>query len=220
MLIGETFAVVATKQIPPPLMDHVVIGLFAVALAYGTAFTVFLEEILHGLIATIRLIEGEAAAGARAAAIIAEREAGGVGTGLMRLFRARPRPALAPHTSPHAFVAPEPEVTPAAGTPELGLTQTDADMEAADHFLTTAPRSRVSARPVRADQLPRIGWTFDQMGAGTPAAASAPPAEARPAIADPATATQSREPVLPPLPVRTPAKQQEMLTPAALAEPA
>src|SRR5262249_6046755 len=83
----------------------------------------------------------------RAAAIIAEREAGEVGTGLMRLFGARPRPALAAHTSPQAFVAPEPEVSAVADTPELGLTQTEADIEATDHFLTTAPRSRVNARP-------------------------------------------------------------------------
>src|SRR5262249_37900251 len=163
MLIGETFAVVATKQIPPPLMDHVVIGLFAVALAYGTAFTVFVEEILHGLIATIRLIEGEAAAGARAAAIIAEREAGEVGTGLMRLFGARSKPVGVRQTPPQAFGAPE--VTVVAGGPRAALTaatQTQADIDATDHFLTTAPRTRVDARPVRADQLPRIGWTADQ----------------------------------------------------------
>src|SRR5262245_61406164 len=128
VLIGETIAVAATKEIPPPLMAHVVIGLFAVALAYGTAFTVFLEEIIHGLIATIRLLEGEVAAGARAAAIIAEREAGEVGTGLMRLFGAHPKPAIASQTPPQAFVAPE--VNEVASVPTSGITQTEADIQA------------------------------------------------------------------------------------------
>src|SRR5262249_50706679 len=159
VLIGETFAVVATKQIPPPLMAHVVVGLFAVGLAYGTAFTIFIEEIIHGIIATIRLIEGEAAAGARAAAIIAEREAGQVGTGLMRLLGARPKPSVGARRPPQAYVAPE--VMAVAGAQALGVTQTEADIEATESFLTTTPRRRGNARPGRADQLPRIGWTAD-----------------------------------------------------------
>jgi hypothetical protein len=202
-LIGETAAVVLTGRIPPPLLAHVVVLLFAAALAYCTAFTVLLDEIIHGILNTIRMLEGDVTAGARAAAIIAEREAGEAGSGLMRLFgKKAPKPsAAAAAETAGAFVAPE-----VAEARALELAQTQADVEATEQFITTGPRPRVDARPVRADQLPRIGWTAEQeaqIAAAVEAPAAAAPA---PLVAqeDSTLARSSVQSLLPPIPVRTP----------------
>ncbi len=153
VLIGEIGAVIITGLVPPPLMAHLVVLIFAAVLAYSTALTVFLEEILHGLVNTIRMIEGDAAAGARAAAVIAEREAGEAGSGLMRLFGRRSPPQPPAETTARAFVAPTVD-----SMRSIEIQQSEADFDATEAFVTTSPRPRVDARPVRADQLPRIGW--------------------------------------------------------------
>ncbi len=153
VLIGETGAVVITGSIPPPLMAHIVVLIFASVLAYCTALTVFVEEILHGLLNTIRMVEGDAAAGARAAAVIAEREAGEAGSGIMRLFGKRQPPPPQADATARAFVAPS--IDPMR---TIEAQQSAADFDATEAFITTSPRPRVDARPVRADQLPRIGW--------------------------------------------------------------
>jgi len=153
VLIGEIGAVIITGLVPPPLMAHLVVLIFASVLAYSTALTVFFEEILHGLVNTIRMVEGEATAGARAAAVIAEREAGEAGSGLMRLFGRRSPPQPPAETTARAFVAPTVD-----SMRSIEIQQSEADFDATEAFVTTSPRPRVDARPVRADQLPRIGW--------------------------------------------------------------
>jgi hypothetical protein len=153
VLIGEIGAVIITGLVPPPLMAHLVVLVFAAVLAYSTALTVFFEEILHGLVNTIRMVEGDLAAGARAAAVIAEREAGEAGSGLMRFFGKRPLPQPPAETTARAFVAPTVD-----SMRSIEIQQSEADFDATEAFVTTAPRPRVDARPVRADQLPRIGW--------------------------------------------------------------
>ncbi len=65
-----------THQIPAPIPAHIVAVLFALGLAYGAALTTLLAEIILGASETIRLLEGEADAGARAAAVIGERAEG------------------------------------------------------------------------------------------------------------------------------------------------
>src|SRR5207302_1079500 len=41
--------------------------------------------------------------------------------------------------------------------------ETLAEIAATEEFINTAPRPKVNARPVRADQLPRIEWTYEQV---------------------------------------------------------
>ena len=48
--------------------------IFAVVIAYGVTLTVVIDEIIVGIIDTLRLILGEAEAGARAFEALAERE--------------------------------------------------------------------------------------------------------------------------------------------------
>lgn len=225
LLVGEMAAVVATSRIPPPLMAQVVIAIFAVILAYAASMTVFLEELLHGIIATIRLIEGDVAAGARTAAVIAEREAGEVGTGLMRLFGAQQKPN--PATTKAATAAPQSLSAAVATATRGGATgETEDAIAATEEFAITAPRPRVDARPVRADQLPRIGWAAEATEAGSGAAlAATAPAAPSPPLPEARSSVQASP--LPPLPVRTssqplppPAPQEDMPPPASAAAPA
>lgn len=213
LLVGEMAAVVASGRIPPPLMAQVVIAIFAVVIAYAASMTVFLEEVVQGIIATIRLIEGDVTAGARAMAVIAEREAGDVGTGLMRLFGAKPAPAAA---------APTPVAT-GAMTSGGTLGETEDAIAATEDFVTTAPRPRVDARPVRADQLPRIGWAAEADQASSAAAATAVSAPIPPL---PEARSSVQSPPLPSLPVRTPSQSlplpdaQQDTPPPTVAAPA
>lgn len=199
LLVGETAAVVASGRIPPPLLSQVVIAIFAVVIAYAASMTVFLEELLHGIIATIRLVEGDVTAGARAAAVIAEREAGEVGSGLMRLFGAKPKPATV------AVAAAAVGSLGALASWRVGApSETDEAIEATDTFVTTAPRPRVDARPVRADQLPRIGWAADAAEATTdPSGGASGQDVAMPPLPAARNSSVQSSP-LPPLPVRTP----------------
>jgi hypothetical protein len=212
VLIGEAGAVAITGRIPPPLLAHVIVLLFAAALAYCTAFTVLLDEIIHGILNTIRMLEGDVTAGARAAAVIAEREAGEAGTGLMRIFgKKAPKPPAAETAG--AFVAPA-----AAEARALEVAQTQADVEATEQFITTGPRPRVDARPVRADQLPRIGWTAEQEAQIAAAVAAPAAAATAPLVAqeEPVGSSSSGQALLlPPIPVRTPSAAPAAPEPAS-----
>src|SRR5579859_2223698 len=90
-LLAEAAGCLVSHSFPPPLLTHAVALLFAFAVAWGAAVTMFIEELLTGLLDTTHFLEGHVEAGARAAAIIAEREAGEAGRGLSRLLGHRPR---------------------------------------------------------------------------------------------------------------------------------
>ncbi|HEU0028419.1 MAG TPA: hypothetical protein VFQ25_15000 [Ktedonobacterales bacterium] len=77
--------VLGTGEVIPSVMSLIVALLFGLALAYGVALTVLVEELVLGLIDLIRMIEGDISAGAHIAEVVAEREVGQVGQGLRRM---------------------------------------------------------------------------------------------------------------------------------------
>src|SRR6185437_9088118 len=97
------------------------------------AATVLADELIVGIIDSIRLLLGEAEAGARSALAIAEHEAGGVWGGVLRL------------TGLHRVIRPRTADQPTGLSPE-----TLAELA------TLAPgllRTRVPARPVQRGEL-------------------------------------------------------------------
>jgi hypothetical protein len=189
-LLAEAAGCLVSHSFPPPLLTHAVALLFAFAVAWGAALTMFIEELLTGLLDTTHFLEGHVEAGARAAAIIAEREAGEAGRGISRLFGHRPRrqrpPARIAATAPAA-----PAVAPAPLT-EADITR--ADIAATEEFAVTAPRPAVGARPVPAGRLPRIEWANAPLSPPASAPASGTPA-------DPAPQAPLAE--MPPIPLAT-----------------
>jgi hypothetical protein len=170
-------------------LTTVVALVFALVLAYATALTVFIDELFIGVIDMIRALQGEAGAGARALAIATERRLG-----------------VRPSQSTDTVIATLPTDI---ANPPVGLVfaeidasfsaeeqskQTQADVEATDEFLSTAPRPRVNARPVQADQLPRIAWAVERLEQDDEAPSSPPPA------ATPTTAPRVTRPITRPLP--------------------
>jgi hypothetical protein len=140
-LLAEAAGCLVSHRFPPPLLTHAVALLFAFAVAWGAAVTMFIEELLTGLLDTTHFLEGHVEAGARAAAIIAEREAGEAGRGISRLF-GRPR-----RQQPAMKAA---AITPTAPSAPALLTESDitrADIAATEEFAVTAPRPAVGARP-------------------------------------------------------------------------
>jgi hypothetical protein len=150
---------------PAPVLTHVVALIFALAVAYAVALTVFVDELFIGAIDVIRALQGDAGAGARALTIATERRAGEAGSGVMRWL------GIMPSRSPAAMevASPAPEGLVFAEydnmlySAEEQWKQTQADVEATDEFLSTSPRPRVNARPVQADQLPRIAWAMEKL---------------------------------------------------------
>lgn len=194
-LLAEAAGCLVSHRFPPPLLTHAVALLFAFAVAWGAAVTMFIEELLTGLLDTTHFLEGHVEAGARAAAIIAEREAGEAGRGIARLFGHRPRRQRPPVRIVATAPAPIPAAVPAPLS-EADITR--ADIAATEEFAITAPRPAVGARPVPAGRLPRIEW------ANAPLAPLAPVSDAsdtREATADLAPAAALAE--MPPIPLAT-----------------
>jgi len=192
VVLALLVAVISTGQAFPGVLALVAALLFGAALAYGVAMTVFIEEFFLGVVDLIRLLEGDAEAVAHITSTMAEREIGDVGHGLRRLFGlpapTRPTP-LAPTLPalPRSPAAPprssapsaEPIVRDAAIAGAAGLAGAALTVHAAEPAPTPAPapieppapaptaepldvQAHPIGQPVRADQLPRIGWTLEQ----------------------------------------------------------
>ncbi|MGZ3599686.1 MAG: hypothetical protein ACXWQ5_08200 [Ktedonobacterales bacterium] len=215
LLLAEIAGSSITLQIPAPIPAQIVAVLFAVGLGYGAALTALLAETIVGALDTIRLLEGEAGAGARAAAVIderAERELSGfvgwIDVGAIavvtRLTGRRssthrdistqitanrgqspapsqptklpelPDPRKGPQVPARIALRPPLELQrpapdggkqaqAAKGEIDTLNLETLAEIAATEEFINTAPRPKVNARPVRADQLPRIEWAYEQV---------------------------------------------------------
>lgn len=191
----EVIGSALTRHFPPNILTTVVALIVSFALGYAAALTALADELCIGAAETIRLLEGDAKAGLRAAAVAAEREAGEARSGILRWLGHSP--ANAPESKP---VRPAASATPpapsVAGQPEVS--EADETLEAiaaTEDFQNTAPRARVNARPVRADQLPRIPWAYEQDGeAAVSASADTPPEPEGPELGS--------VPDMPPLPLR------------------
>ncbi|HEY7850848.1 MAG TPA: hypothetical protein VIC27_12335, partial [Ktedonobacterales bacterium] len=179
-------AVITTGQAYPGALALVVALIFGAALAYGIALTIFIEEFLLGVVDLIKLLEGDVKAVAHITATVSEREVGEVTHGLRRLIglpvAARPTPpvptlpSLPRYPAPPARPAPRTDAT-ARDTAFAGATALAAT--AATSAATSAARPPQAAvatepvtepptspppptgEPVRADRLPRIGWTYE-----------------------------------------------------------
>jgi hypothetical protein len=187
-LLAEILAAVLAGQFPPPIPAHVAALAFAAALAYCAAVTVLIVELFEGVFETLRLLEGDATAITRSAAVAAEREVGD----LRGMFGLRPPRRAAPPANAAAAAT-------SARAPGETSDETLEEIAATDEFTSTAPRPRVNARPVRADQLPRISWAYEQHPEGTNVTENAPGV----------TLTELPDveplPPLPPLPLKDPA---------------
>lgn len=174
-VLGGAVAVVigaaVTHSIPPAPLTWAAAMCFGFILGYAAAMTVLADELLLGMVETIGVLEGDIKAGLRAAAVAAEREAGEAGRGMMR-FLGHKRPPT-PDTHPAPVQQQQQQAPPSS--PLLTLStlewlapkQSQADetlaaIAATERFLNTAPRPRANARPVRADQLPRIEWASEE----------------------------------------------------------
>lgn len=185
VVLALLVAVISTGQAFPGALALVVALLFGAALAYGVAMTVFVEEFFLGVVDLIRLLEGDARAVAHITATMAEREVGDVGHGLRRLFGlpapsqpttlaptlpALPRYPAAP-TSAVASPSTSPSTAPRAESLARDAAVAGAPIVAGAAIATRmsepAPQASQDAQatalgqPVRADQLPRIGWTLE-----------------------------------------------------------
>ena len=151
-IVGLLVATFESRHALPGWPGVIAAAFFGVAVAYAAAATVLIDELLRGMFDIVKVIEGDAEAGARSLIAGAEHER----SALSRLFagggRAHPNPpalrnAVSPSTASHAQRDPDRE--------------TRQDIADTDDFSNTAPRPRVNARPVRADQLPRIEWQYE-----------------------------------------------------------
>jgi hypothetical protein len=229
VVLGEVAGVLLTHHFPPFLLTHVAAVALGAAMGYGAALTVFVDELLKGALDAVKIVEGEVAAGARAAFVLAEREAGEAKGGLLRLLGHRPpaetgaptaqtrleealgamrRPTRPPARTLGQFPRQGgslPGMAQAEAQRPASLDETRADVAATDAFNSTAPRPRVNARPVRADQLPRIGWAMEHAAelvglAGAAEAAMQGIADRRAPAASPEQNQTAEE--MPPIPRR------------------
>jgi hypothetical protein len=182
ILLVEIGAIVLTHHFPPSGITQIVAVAMGIALGYAVGATVAADEIIAGIVAAIGLLLGEAEAGVRQAARIAEREVGDVRGAVLRLTGldtlAR---KLAPRDALSAAEAPDHARAPAHGRASaISIAEILAAAAAAAPVAAAALRSRGDARTVA--PLPRelVNATVD-----LPAAAQAEPA-ASPAVPPPA----------------------------------
>lgn len=179
IVVTEIAGVLATHHFPPYLLTHVVALAVGIVVAYCVGLMVLVDELLKGALDLVRMALGEAEAGMRAAAIIAEREVGDVWGWAQRLFVGRDAMRLHPR-----LASPNPASGRAAPV-------TSGPLRAAARTLgqfpmprgTTgapAPASPTSDSPARLRVPPRLGAM--PVPAASPALALAPD-ETRDAIA-------------------------------------
>jgi hypothetical protein len=140
----------------PGGLTHVTAIVLGVAAAYASAVTALITEILLGLLHTLRVLEGDAEAGALAAAAIARQEAHTLAHDLESLFGLhrqtddQPSPAASAMPAPRTPVPARPLTAANANAPSDNLAATEA-------FAASLP-PQLPPLPVRADRLPRIEW--------------------------------------------------------------
>ncbi|HEV2235665.1 MAG TPA: hypothetical protein VGR57_03300, partial [Ktedonobacterales bacterium] len=86
VLAAEIAAIVLTRSFPPDGLAQVVAFTLGAALAFGVAATVIADELVVGIIDSIRVLIGEAGAGARAARMAGRREVGQSSGRVLALF--------------------------------------------------------------------------------------------------------------------------------------
>lgn len=207
ILLVEITAAVLTHRFPDG-PAQVVALVFGAALAYAAAITVIADEVLVGMIDIVRLMRGEAEAGARVAASATEREAGAMGAGLARLFGITGAATMLGRVGTGALRRTAPPRASqldarAAAEPVVDEGATDetlADLAPPSNQSTVPPP--VVGPPVRADRLPRIAWTDEheavRLDRGPRSRPTAPADRgATPAVNDAAPAGHDEPPIAP-----------------------
>ncbi len=198
-LMAEVVGSALTRQFPPTILTTVVALIVSFALGYAAALTALADELFLSALDTVRMLEGDARAGLRAATVVAEREAGEARQGLLGWLGHPPAKSSPVGAAGTVAAGIALAARHARSTPSLSPEQAETleAIAATDSFQSTAPRPRVNARPVRADQLPRIPWAYDQA-----ADTASPSSGAAPAAAEEPDAVPV--PDMPPLPLRVP----------------
>ncbi len=160
MIVIEIGAIVITHHFPPDGAAQLVAVAFAGALAFGVALTVVLDELIAGIIEIMGVLRGEAETGARAAAVVAQREVGESSAAIfhrlgLSTLVASPTPSPVPQSAPPT---PPPVSRPVSDWPDEEATATGETLAELAVSPADSP-ARQEARPVRADLLPRLSWT-------------------------------------------------------------
>jgi hypothetical protein len=163
VLLVELGAAVMTNRFPPDGNAQLVAALLGFALGFAAALTVVVDEILAGLRDLIDMLSGEAEAGARVAAAVVEREVGESSATLLRrmglgrlLGEQRPQPTGARRGASSA------ELSVSLGRAAFMRERTTPTAETMSELAADGDelsQLRAHVFPVRADQLPRLGWT-------------------------------------------------------------
>lgn len=167
-IVGLLVATFESRHGLPGWPGVIAAAFFGVAVAYAAAATVLIDELLRGMFDIVKVIEGDAEAGARSLVAGAEHER----SALLRLFEgSRREEQVTASSSPPSRATGGVASWPTPRDPDRETRQDIADT---DDFSNTAPRPRVNARPVRADQLPRIEWQYDASATQGATQAAAP----------------------------------------------
>jgi hypothetical protein len=161
---AEVGAVLATHQVPPPLLAHAVATLFGVVLAYCAALTVVIDELLRGVRDAIGLLEGDARAGIRNASHLIRTDVASMETAVRDQFHLSDTHASPPRSSERAM-----QPVTSAGAPgarsKLAIAHVDESrvaLAATAAFSHLLPQTSDTAAPVPAHKLPRIAWAFGE----------------------------------------------------------
>jgi hypothetical protein len=192
LLVAEIAACLVIGSFPPPPIAQLVAGMLALAVGYCVAATALFALLLRGGVRFIRHLEGDITIGAEAASVFARREVGDLGAGARRAFaslrgvasaKASPRPSRArpatnsrPPIPARAIANPVAVVAVGLDVARLALPRSlaaDVRRDPDDAIIRTPPPAMQSL-PVLAARLPRIGWTYDELSAPSPAATSRP----------------------------------------------
>ena len=162
IVVTEIVGSLVTHHFPPYLLTHVMALAMGIVVAYCVALMVLVDQLLKGTRDLVRMALGEVEAGARAAAIIAEREVGDVWGWARRLVAGRD--AVPQPLAPRLGTPPRPSgrtlTTATSGGPRASartLGQFPIS-RAATGAPTPAPPSAL-ADPARLRVPPRLGAT-------------------------------------------------------------
>ncbi|HEX6800365.1 MAG TPA: hypothetical protein VF116_21820 [Ktedonobacterales bacterium] len=164
VVVTEIVGSLVTHHFPPYPLTHVVALAIGIVVAYCVALMVLVDELLRGAFDLVRMALGEAEAGTRAAAIIAEREVGDVWGWARRLAAGRDAGPAASVSRPR-LAAPQltSSRTPQAVTP--GASRASArtlGQFPTSRTATGAPASATTSSPAAPARLrvpPRLGAT-------------------------------------------------------------
>jgi hypothetical protein len=182
----EIAAFTLTHAFPPDGLTQVVAFALGAALAFGVAVTIIADELVVGVIDTVRLLTGEAEAGVRAAAIAARRDVGESSGRVLSLIGLGGVAAagVARQTTPQD-VLPAPPRVALGPQDEVGprLEALRARVPSSSVARTAQPQTSAIENPWAATLTPVSEWPSGKVAAVHPAPAQEDTAPATPSAA-------------------------------------